>query len=372
MDNKKVDISYEALWKAIIRPPRDEYEEEDLGDPEFKFRNREYKRKDYNIISSEGYILKASLIEPKKEFRPFDEMPVVIYCHGNSSSRLEGLRMVIELLKHDINLFVFDFAGCGLSEGDYISLGYHEKEDLRVIVDFVERIPGVGRIGLWGRSMGAATSMIYSHKDERIFATCLDSPFSDFYQLSKELVLKQSNKIPNFIIDTALSILRKTIKSKNGLDISKLRPIDAVSKTKTPLFFIHAINDELISFEHTVKLSVEYKGEPNFAYIEKGGHNSPRPRDIFDRVGKFFTRYLYPNDEYAEELNQITQIHTDKILSSIETVEAKAKGKESYNGEMTNELNNQSSIDEKSTNIASLSYEKKSNSENEQEDSDLI
>ncbi len=77
-------------------------------------------------------------------------MPVVIYLHGNSSSRLEGLKIATELLKRDINIFVFDFAGCGLSEGEYISLGWHEKSDLKIIIDFVERIPGVCKIGLWG------------------------------------------------------------------------------------------------------------------------------------------------------------------------------------------------------------------------------
>jgi len=79
-------------------------------------------------------------------------MPVVIYLHGNSSSRLEGLRMAPELMKRNINIFVFDFAGCGMSEGDYISLGWHEKDDLRIIVDFVEKLPGVSRIGIWGIS----------------------------------------------------------------------------------------------------------------------------------------------------------------------------------------------------------------------------
>ena len=77
-------------------------------------------------------------------------MPVLIYLHGNSSSRLEGLKIATELFRRGINLFVFDFAGCGLSEGDYISLGWNEKEDLKIIVDFVQKLPGVSKIGLWG------------------------------------------------------------------------------------------------------------------------------------------------------------------------------------------------------------------------------
>lgn len=32
-------------------------------------------------------------------------------------------------------------------------------------------------IGLWGRSMGASTSILYAAKDTSISALCLDSPF---------------------------------------------------------------------------------------------------------------------------------------------------------------------------------------------------
>jgi alpha/beta superfamily hydrolase len=60
--------------------------------------------------------------------------------------------MAPELLKRHMNIFVFDFAGCGMSEGEYISLGWHEKDDLRIIVDFVEKLPGVSKIGVWGKN----------------------------------------------------------------------------------------------------------------------------------------------------------------------------------------------------------------------------
>jgi pimeloyl-ACP methyl ester carboxylesterase len=222
-------------------------------------------------------------------------MPVVVYLHGNSSSRLEGLKAAPELLKRDINLFVFDFAGCGLSEGDYISLGWHEKDDVRIIVDFLQKLPGVGKIGLWGRSMGAATTMMYTHSDTRISCICLDSPFSDFNKLAKELCKKQIN-LPNFVVDTALSIINGTIKSKNGVDINKLVPKVYAPKTKVPAFFIHAMNDELIPLDHSISIFEEFGGEKSLNICE-GTHNSARQKHIQEKVGKFFTKYLYDIDE---------------------------------------------------------------------------
>jgi alpha/beta superfamily hydrolase len=32
-------------------------------------------------------------------------------------------------------MFCFDFAGCGLSEGEFISLGWWEREDVAMVVE---------------------------------------------------------------------------------------------------------------------------------------------------------------------------------------------------------------------------------------------
>ena len=300
-----IKFSYETLWKFIIRPPRDEYTESMLGKKLFKYNSKHYERKDYDIMSTQGYILKCSFIEPTKAYRPSVKMPVVVYLHGNSSSRIEGLNMVKVLLKRDINLFVFDFAGSGLSEGEYISLGYHESDDVGNVIDFLEKIPGVGKIGIWGRSMGAATGMIYGHRDKRIRAMCLDSPFADFERLAKELTKKNlSFNLPGFIIGGMLSIVRGTILKKNGLDIDKLKPIDVASKTTQPIIFVHAIKDELIDVKHSMDLFNMYGGQQkSLKCCENGGHNSKRDSSIIKMIGDFFEEYLCGNNKEKAKIS---------------------------------------------------------------------
>ena len=306
-DPNDIKYNYETLWKFIIRPPRDIYDEEMFGEPIFEYNNKLIIRHDFNLQSTNGYNLKCSFFEPDLESRPSPVMPVVIYLHGNSSSRLEGLRMLHQLIKINVNLFVFDFAGSGLSEGDYISLGYHESHDLGVIIDFISKYPGVGKIGLWGRSMGAATTMIYAHKDEeRIKCIVMDSPFADFSKLAKELVKKQIN-IPSFLIDGALKIVGSTIKSKNGMEINKLKPIECASKTNIPAMFIHAINDELINIQHSKELIAKYKGKYIFEQVPNGGHNSVRPKTVIKKIMKFFTQYLVENNNNNNNNNKINE-----------------------------------------------------------------
>jgi alpha/beta superfamily hydrolase len=38
-----------------------------------------------------------------------------------------------KLVKNSLALCTFDFSGCGNAEGEYVTLGYYEQEDLRLI-----------------------------------------------------------------------------------------------------------------------------------------------------------------------------------------------------------------------------------------------
>ena len=295
VEQGQLDLSYETLWKSIIRPPRDEYDLEQLGDNKFFHKGKTYIRHDYQLINNRGQLIQCSFLEEEIETRESYLMPVVIYLHGNSSSRIEGFRNAPDLLKNGINVVIFDFAGCGLSEGEYISLGWFEKDDVKLIIDFVEKLPGVYTIGLWGRSMGAATTMFYAHSDSRIKAICMDSPFSDFKLLAKELCLKYIT-LPNFVLTTTMNFVKNTVKEKCGLDIDKLKPILYANKTKTPAFFLHAVADELISLEQTLKLVENYVGE-KFINVVEGGHNSLRQKHVLEKIANFFVTYLYKENE---------------------------------------------------------------------------
>jgi alpha/beta superfamily hydrolase len=39
----------------------------------------------------------------------------------------------------NVTLFAFDFTGCGRSEGDYISLGWYEREDVECVIEFLRK-----------------------------------------------------------------------------------------------------------------------------------------------------------------------------------------------------------------------------------------
>jgi len=73
-----------------------------------------------------------------------------------------------------------------MSEGEYISLGYYESDDLECVIDHLRSTEKVTTLGLWGRSMGAVTALMFADKDPSIAGMVLDSPFASLPELSLE------------------------------------------------------------------------------------------------------------------------------------------------------------------------------------------
>ena len=359
-------ISYEVLWKAIIRPPRDDYKIENLGPKMFRFNGRVYQRTDYEILDFQGDLLKLSFLELHPDNRPNDIMPCVVYLHANSSSRVEGLQNKLYLLKKNINLCCFDFAGAGKSEGKYISLGYHEKNEVKNVIDFIERLPGVGNIGLWGRSMGAATTLLYTPNDKRIKCIVVDSPFSDFRKLAKEMCQNEV-KIPGLLIEGAISIIGKTVYSKNGMDINDVKTINSVEKCFVPCMFIHAYDDTFVPYKHSEKLFKKYGGSIKKLKGITGGHNGVRPKNLLNEVGEFFADYLIPG--YMESKQNIlyinnntnTNTNSQSVVDStkISVIESSNFIKGLNNGNLITDKSNEKEDEKEDNNNSNKNEEKK-------------
>jgi alpha/beta superfamily hydrolase len=54
-----------------------------------------------------------------------------------------------------------DFSGSGKSDGEYITLGINEQEDLNCAIGFLDEIFKFEEYSVWGRSMGAVTALLY-------------------------------------------------------------------------------------------------------------------------------------------------------------------------------------------------------------------
>ena len=144
--------------------------------------------------------------------------PLIIYCHGNAGNKIDIIE-IFEFLLWEFNICSFDFSGAGFSEGEYVTLGYYEKYDLQAVVEFLRKEFGIKNIILYGRSMGAVSSLRYSEMDPNIKACVLDSPCCNFPRLCEEIL---SNKfyIPSVMSRYLIGSARKRLLEKvEGFDI---------------------------------------------------------------------------------------------------------------------------------------------------------
>jgi len=117
-------------------------------------------------------------------------MPCIIYMHGNASNKMEGLQMWEKVVSQGFNLCTFDFSGCGKSEGEWVTLGHSEQDDLKCLIQHLYENRRVSAIGLWGRSMGATTSILYLSNPENagtVNCCVLDSGFCSLEYLMNSL-----------------------------------------------------------------------------------------------------------------------------------------------------------------------------------------
>lgn len=233
--------------------------------------------------------------------RATDKIPVIIYMHGNSSARVEVIPQLSYLLSLGLAVFAFDFAGSGKSDGEYVSLGYYEREDLSCIVAHLRSTGVVSTIALWGRSMGAATSLMFGDRDPSIACMILDSSFADLSQLAEEMVEKgreQGIIVPNLVVSIALRMIQGSVKKQAGFNIKNISPIAHADKCFIPALFVAGEHDDFIKKHHSEAIYEKYAGDKNLIIVE-GDHNSPRPKFMFDSASIFLQTCLQIPNKWA-------------------------------------------------------------------------
>lgn len=287
-----------GLWNLVIRPPRLTYTTRQLGPREFTVAGVAASRRDVCLRTPRGTKLECSHYVPLQDSgETIRKIPVVIYLHGNSSSRLEAANLVGTLISQRISLFCFDAAGCGLSEGEYVSLGWYERDDLAMVIEYLRQSPVCGPLGIWGRSMGAATALLHADRDSSIGAMLLDSPFADFGQLAEELLQHERMPVslPGWLVGAVLELMRARIRALADFDVMDLKPIEHARRSCVPALFVHGRDDTLISPAHSHMLFEAYSGDREFITVA-GTHNTPRSRAAVGYAVRFFRRTLRLGD----------------------------------------------------------------------------
>jgi dipeptidyl aminopeptidase/acylaminoacyl peptidase len=218
----------------------------------------------------------------------------IILCHGLGINRADMLPQAVLLAEHGYGSFLFDFRAHGESEGEMVTYGYAETDDVLAAVDYLLSRPDVDRqrIGILGGSLGAATALRAAARSTQLKAVVAESAFTS---LEDEVAssFRAVSGLPAFPFApfTVAFAQRQT-----GLRISEVRPIDDIpSIAPRPVFIIHGTYDEVIPAEQGLRL-YEAAGEPKELWmVDLMGHRSALgvwPDEYERRVIGFFDQAL--------------------------------------------------------------------------------
>ncbi|HPZ12337.1 MAG TPA: alpha/beta fold hydrolase [Bacillota bacterium] len=221
--------------------------------------------------------------------------PLVIVCHGFTGSKEGGggaLDMADQLAGRGFATLLFDFTGCGESEGAWEEITLSRQvEDLGAVVDWAYA-KGYRRIILNGRSFGGATVLAYAAADRQIDAVCTWAAvarplplFSGF--AGKEIRLSGPPGERIALNDgTGLIYVQKCLfQDLQHYDL----PACAARIVPRPLLLIHGAADELVPVSDA-QLLYEAAGEPKeLALVENADHRFTCHRE---QVWDIFFRWL--------------------------------------------------------------------------------
>lgn len=248
--------------------------------------------------------------------------PGILLVHGHNASRYEGLRYAPSLYKAGFNLLLIDLRNCGESDASFISMGYYERRDVAGGIDYLLRTKGLPSVGIFGFSMGAATSTLAMAEDPRIKAGVLDSGFTSFYDIIRDRG-RQDFGVPEYPL---IPIVQWLFELRGGINADELRPIDVIARiSPRPVFLLHGTADRIVPFAHGEDL-YRASAEPKFFWPVAGadhvrGWNTDRDYAESEIPGFFQTHLLgrrtIPELEPDQEL-EIEDIDEQTVDSELD------------------------------------------------------
>lgn len=190
-------------------------------------------------------------------FVPADSnAPVIILTHGLNGCKCSPriLTTAGMLHRNGFNVLMYDMREHGDSdiEDGRAAIGNEEYQDLLGAWDWLinEKQFDPNRIGVFGESLGAGTTLIAFGQEPRLAAAFVDSPYSDLPQIIDEELVR--NNYPLFLAPGGIFMARLVA----GDNLIAYSPRDAINNnTGRPIYIVHGTGDTRIDVHHTRQLA---------------------------------------------------------------------------------------------------------------------
>jgi fermentation-respiration switch protein FrsA (DUF1100 family) len=252
---------------------------------------------DYNTPYEEVTVTNAAGMELAGWYIPSENGAVILAQHGYKSNRQSMLQEAEMLHRHGYGVLISSIRAHDVNEGEIISFGYYEMEDMEAWYQFLLEQGDVDpeKIGILGSSLGGSLSIQYAQENENIKAIVAHSPFSSIKDTAATSIVNYTS-VPGWLapLITPITLLwGDQLCNCKSDEIDAKEWIDDISPR--PIFLLDAGQETVVSDDST-ELLLEAAGEPkeywHVAEAEHAAIDEIRPEEFEQRVVAFFDQYL--------------------------------------------------------------------------------
>lgn len=217
-------------------------------------------------------------------------MGAVLLLHGVRGNRVDMLARARFLQKRGFAVLLIDMPAHGESGGDRITFGGREKEAVRSALDFLAAHCPREKIGVIGRSLGAA-SLVLAHAAPAPAAVVLESMYPTIEEAVADR-LRMRLGAPG----TWLSpLLLAQLPLRTGIAAASLRPIDEIGDMTSPIMIAAGTLDVHTTAAETRRIFQAVRSPKSLWMVEGAAHVDlyAFAKDEYERrVGDFLTQRL--------------------------------------------------------------------------------
>ena len=184
------------------------------------------------------------------------------------------------------NVLIPYMRATGEIEGEYIGMGWLDKEDLKCWIDLIIEQNRNSNIILHGSSMGAATVLMASSDKlpNNIKAIIEDSGYTSVWNIFASEAKARFN-LPAFPV---LNMFEVVANYRAKYDIKEASALEQVKKASVPILFIHGDNDDFVPEYMCEQLYESANCKKDKLIIHGAGHTESRYKEPDTYYNKIF------------------------------------------------------------------------------------
>ena len=214
-----------------------------------------------------------------------------IILHGYRSNPSSVLTIGEHFSEKGYNVLIPSMRACADSEGEYVGMGWLDKDDLKCWINLIIEENKNAEIILHGSSMGAATVLMASGDElpSNVKNIIADSGYTSVWDIFASEAKARFN-LPEFPV---LNMFQIVANRKAKYDIKEASALEQVKKSKTPILFIHGDKDDFVPEYMCEKLYDATNCKKEKLIIHGAGHTDGKYREpekyyntIFDWISR--------------------------------------------------------------------------------------